>query len=224
MSTFFDITDADDEARDEAFSAAVASVRNGELVVVPTDTVYGVGCDAFSGEAVAKLLAAKGRGRAMPPPVMIGSMEALDALAAEVPPLGRLLVEKFWPGALTVIVTAQPSLTWDLGETYGTVAIRLPDHPDTQAVLKRTGPMAVSSANITGLPAATTAAQARDMLEDRVAVYLEAGPSDDAVPSTIVDLTQEPGRVVRRGKIELPDLRRVYPQLCDSDDDQASES
>ncbi|MBT0992705.1 threonylcarbamoyl-AMP synthase [Cellulomonas sp. DKR-3] len=193
-----------------ALDEAVDVVANGGLVVLPTDTVYGIGADAFSPVAVQELLDAKGRGRQMPPPVLIADVRTLDGLATDVPPHARLLAEAFWPGGLTLIVRAQPSLAWDLGETHGTVALRVPDHATARALLKRTGPMAVSSANRTGQPAAVTAADAYRMLGDRVRVYLDAGDAPGQVASTIVDATG-PLRVVREGAISLEELNAVAP-------------
>lgn len=188
---------------------AVNTVQAGALVVLPTDTVYGIGADAFDADAVAALLAAKGRGRQMPPPVLVGSVATLDGLATEVPEAARALATRFWPGALTLILTAQPSLAWDLGDTHGTVALRMPDHPTALALLARTGPMAVSSANLTGGPAATTAEEAHAQLGSSVRTYLDAGAAPGGVASTIVDATGETLRVVRAGAISLEELRTV---------------
>src|SRR5690554_5991386 len=154
---------------------ARTAIGRGELVVMPTDTVYGVAADAFSPKAVQRLLDAKGRGRQSPPPVLIPNLATLDALAAEVPAEVRALVEEFWPGGLTVILPARESLDWDLGETAGTVALRMPASPIALALLAETGPLAVSSANLTGQPAATTVQEAERMLGDSVAVYLDGG-------------------------------------------------
>jgi len=194
-----------------ALDEAVNAVVRGALIVLPTDTVYGVGADAFSPAAVAALLAAKGRGRQMPPPVLVPDTRTLDGLAADVPDAVRALVERFWPGGLTIICRAQPSLAWDLGDTHGTVAVRMPDHPAALALLRRTGPLAVSSANRTGLPAARTAAEALEQLGDAVAVYLDAGPASGGVASTIVDATGGELRLVRAGAIDLETLRAVVP-------------
>ena len=139
---------------------AKVSLGRSELVVLPTDTVYGIGCDAFSAKGVAALLAAKGRGPQSPPPVLIPNLATLNALAEDIPDVATRLAKTFWPGALTMILRAQPSLTWDLGETKGTVALRMPDHKIALALIEEVGPMAVSSANLTGEPAATTCQQA----------------------------------------------------------------
>ena len=188
------------------------SIGKKELVVFPTDTVYGIACDAFSHEAVEKLLEAKGRDKQSPPPVLIGNASALDGLAQEVPQLAHKLAATFWPGALTMILKAQPSLTWDLGETKGTVALRMPDHKIALALLQETGPLAVSSANLSGQPAATTCQQAEAALGSKVKIYLDGGSSPKGEASTIVDMTDltesvsESGEIVTSGKAKI--LRR----------------
>lgn len=202
-----------DEEREAAVTAATGAVRLGNLVVIPTDTVYGLAADAFSPDAVRGLLDAKGRGREMPPPVLISAVTTLDALAVAVPDWARELVEQFWPGPLTLVCRQQTSLTWDLGDTRGTVAIRMPDDPVALAVLERTGPLAVSSANVTGRAAATDADAAEQMLGDAVAVIVDAGPSPVGETSTIVDATGQQGRVLRRGALSLADLNAALEPL-----------
>lgn len=188
---------------------AKTSIGRKELIVLPTDTVYGIACDAFSHEAVQKLFDAKGRDRQSPPPVLIGNAAALDGLAQDVPELAKKLAATFWPGALTIILKAQPSLTWDLGETKGTVALRMPDHKIALALLQETGPLAVSSANLTGEPAATTCQQAEKALGAKVKIYLDGGASPKAEASTIVDMTDlsesvsESGELVTSGKARI---------------------
>ncbi len=207
VSSILDATDPNTWG--PSIDEAVNAVSRGELVVLPTDTVYGLGCDAFSLPAVRALLAAKGRGPQMPPPVLIADLRTLDGLATGVPDQARSLAAAFWPGALTLIVSAQPSLAWDLGETHGTVALRVPNHPAALALLRRTGPLAVSSANKTGKPAARSAKQAVDQLGGAVAVYLDGGRTGAPVPSTIVDATGETLRLVRAGALGLATLREV---------------
>jgi len=192
---------------------AAEAVRRGELVVLPTDTVYGLGTDAFSPDAVAELLAAKGRGRDMPVPVLVGSPRTLDGIATGLSPTARALVEAFWPGGLTLVARAQPSLRWDLGDTGGTVAVRMPLHPVAIELLTATGPMAVSSANISGKPPATTVDEAIEQLGEAVSVYLDGGPSGDPVPSTIVDVSGSAPRLLRAGALDVATLREVAPDL-----------
>jgi len=192
---------------------AADAVRRGELVVLPTDTVYGLGTDAFSPDAVAELLAAKGRGRDMPVPVLVGSPRTLDGIATGLSLTARALVEAFWPGGLTLVARAQPSLRWDLGDTGGTVAVRMPLHPVAIELLTATGPMAVSSANISGKPPASTVDEAIEQLGEAVSVYLDGGPSGDPVPSTIVDVTGPAPRLLRAGALDVTTLREVAPDL-----------
>lgn len=199
--------------RDRGIAAAIEAIKSGELVVLPTDTVYGIGADAFTPHAVTALLNAKGRGRHMPPPVLVGSRHTLDGLVYSLPRLARELADAFWPGPLTIIVEHSPSLQWDLGDTGGTVGVRMPMHPVALEVLRETGPMAVSSANKHGQPAAVTAEQARDQLEYAVRIYLEAGECPDPVPSTIVDVTGDVPRVLRDGAIPIEKLRDVAPDI-----------
>lgn len=199
---------------------ARAAIGRGELIVVPTDTVYGVGADAFDPEAVQRLLDAKGRTRQSPPPVLVKGRDTLAALTESVPDLIFPLLDEFWPGGLTVILKAQRSLMWDLGETRGTVALRMPNNPLLLELLEETGPLAVSSANLTGKPAATTAAEARDMLGDSVEIYLDGGTAGEGYEkrpgansgSTIVDATAADDgvlRIVRHGVISDDDIKRV---------------
>lgn len=199
--------------REAAVEAATLAVRRGQLIVLPTDTVYGIGADAFDPAAVRKLLGAKGRGREMPPPVLISAATTLDALAVGVPEWARALVEQFWPGPLTLVCRQQQSLQWDLGDTRGTVAVRVPDHEVALEILERTGPLAVSSANLTGRPAATDADQAEEMLAGDVTVIVDAGPTPGETPSTIIDVTGETPRVLRPGALSLADLNAVLEPL-----------
>lgn len=221
VSELFDCTD--ETTRAEGIAAAVEAVGRRGCVVLPTDTVYGIGADAFSPQAVAVLLAAKGRGRTMPPPVLMAHPRVLDGLAIDVTEQTRALAEAFWPGGLTLIVVAQPSLTWDLGETRGTVALRVPDDEIARALLEQTGPLAVSSANRHGQEAAHTAEQAREALAESVEVYLDGGERSDSASSTIIDCTVTPPRVVRSGAISIERIREVVPEVQDLDDDQPSE-
>jgi tRNA threonylcarbamoyl adenosine modification protein (Sua5/YciO/YrdC/YwlC family) len=200
---------ADAEQRAAGLTDAASAVRRGELVVLPTDTVYGIGADAFTPSAVSLLLEAKGRGRDMPVPVLVGTVRAANALVENLGPYGQDLVDSFWPGPLTLICRVNRSLSWDLGETKGTVALRMPLHAVALDLLKDTGPMAVSSANRSGVPAATTAEEAEKQLGDAVSVYLDGGPCADSVPSTILDLTTAVPRLLRRGAVPVEKLREV---------------
>ena len=212
MTTRYDTADATE--REAGLAAATFAVQRGELVVLPTDTVYGLGADAFDSHSVRRLLTAKGRGREMPPPVLVSAAGTLDALAVGVPSYARSLVEALWPGPLTLVCRQQPSLQWDLGDTRGTVAVRMPDHPVALDLLSRTGPLAVSSANRTGLEAATDADQAESMLGESVSVILDGGTSPGPVPSTILDATgADSGRVLRLGAVSMERLNEIAGPL-----------
>ncbi|WP_083983427.1 L-threonylcarbamoyladenylate synthase [Actinomadura hibisca] len=218
MSRRYDCSDPMERAR--GIAEAVSAVRRGELVVLPTDTVYGIGADAFTPPAVSSLLDAKGRGRDMPPPVLVGSVRAAAALVEDLGTYGQDLIDEFWPGALTLVCRANQNLLWDLGETKGTVAVRMPMHELAVELLKETGPMAVSSANLSGRPAARTAEEAEKMLGDSVSVYLDGGMSGHADPSTIVDLTGAIPRLLRAGAIPEDKIRSVVGVLLTDEDDR----
>lgn len=214
----FDCTSPDAPELTAAADAARQAIEQGECIVLPTDTVYGIGADAFSAAAVQRLLGAKHRGRDMPPPVLMGDASLLRALATDVPDGAKELIAKHWPGPLTLICRIQPSLRMDLGETEGTIALRVPDHPLAREVLRRTGPMAVSSANLSGRPAALTCDDAIEQLGDSVAVYLDAGALTESggSSSTIVDFTQrDGGEVLRHGALSLAVLRETLPDVID---------
>ncbi|MCC9739384.1 MULTISPECIES: L-threonylcarbamoyladenylate synthase [Streptomyces] len=211
MARRYDCTDATD--RKTGLREAASAVRRGELVVLPTDTVYGIGADAFSAEAVGDLLEAKGRGRNMPSPVLVGSPNTLHGLVTDFSELAWELVDAFWPGALTLVARHQPSLQWNLGDTRGTVAVRMPLHPVAIELLTEVGPMAVSSANLTGHPSPQTCDAAEEMLGDSVSVYLDGGPTPAAVASSIVDVTGKVPVLLREGALSADQLREVVPDL-----------
>jgi L-threonylcarbamoyladenylate synthase len=199
MSEVFDCTTPEGLAA--GVDAAARAVQSGQVVVLPTDTVYGIGCDAFDSAAVAAVLAAKGRDRDMPPPVLVPNARTVDGLARAVPDYVRHLIDRFWPGALTLVLQSQPSLTWDLGETNGTVALRMPDNDVALALLGQAGPMAVTSANLTGRPPAQTVQEAQEQLGDSVAVYLDGGPASGGPASTILDCTDGAAVTLREGAL-----------------------
>lgn len=224
MPTVFDCLD--DDQLLAGLRAARQALARGELVVLPTDTVYGVAADAFSPAAVARLLAAKGRGRAQPPPVLVSGRDMLGALVEEVPEPVERLIDAFWPGGLTIVLPAQPSLTWDLGDTAGTVAVRMPDHRIAREVIADTGPLAVSSANVSGQRAAVSSIDAERMLGESVAVYLDGGASQTGIASTIIDATAlvRPAagaaarvRVLREGAVRRAELAEILGDLLEEE-------
>ena len=207
MSVVYDCAREPDRA--DGLAAAAGAVRAGRLVVIPTDTVYGIGADAFSDTAVRSLLQAKNRGPDMPVGVLVGSWQTIDGLVLSVPQPARALIEAFWPGDLSIVLPHAPSLSWDLGRSHGTVMLRMPLHPVAIELLREVGPMAVSSANRSGHPPAATVDEAREQLGGSVAIYLDGGPSGDPVPSTIVDLCGDEPVVLREGAVSLDAVSEV---------------
>ena len=207
MTQLFDCRDP--ARRGPAISAAAAALKSGRLVVMPTDTVYGLAADAFDSAAVAALLAAKGRGRDMPVGVLVGSWHTIDGLVYYVSDEARELIRAFWPGALSLVVQQAPSLQWDLGDARGTVMLRMPLQPVALELLRETGPLAVSSANVSGQPAATTAQLAQVQLGMLVDVYLDGGPSQEQAASTIVDLSGSSPRILREGPVSAAAIAAV---------------
>lgn len=199
----------DDTVRPDGISAANDAARRGELVVLPTDTVYGIGADAFSPNAVRRLLDAKGRGRDVPVPVLVGSWRTVNGLVDDLPDVAKDLIAAFWPGPLTLVLRQGAGLTWDLGDTKGTVAVRMPLHPVAIELLAETGPLAVSSANVHGAPPPTTVAEAEAQLGASVAVYLDGGPATEGTPSTILDLTGATPRLLREGALSRDRIAEV---------------
>ena len=207
MSRIIDIQNEQDW--DEAIAAAAAAVSAGEIIIFPTDTVYGIAASAFDADAVAALLAAKGRDRQKPPPVMASNTMVARALTVDFPQYASELAEAFWPGALTMVLPALPTLDWDLGETGGTVALRVPDLPFLQKLLQATGPLAVTSANITGRDPARTAAHADEEFGPEVKHIFDGGPVGSGPVSTIVDCTGPVPKPLRMGALTMEQLREV---------------
>ena len=220
MSEVYDCTTPEGLAA--GVEAAARAVQAGQVVVLPTDTVYGIGCDAFDAAAVAAVLAAKGRGREMPPPVLVPNARTVDGLARSVPDYARHLIERFWPGALTLVLESQPSLTWDLGETNGTVALRMPDHEIALALLGQAGPMAVTSANLTGRPAAQSVDEAQEQLGASVAVYLDGGTAPGGYASTILDCTGDTPLTLREGALTRLEIDEALEAAAQREREEAA--
>ncbi|MBV7281515.1 MULTISPECIES: L-threonylcarbamoyladenylate synthase [unclassified Corynebacterium] len=207
MSRIFDCSQ--DDKRELGVRTAAAEVAEGKLVVLPTDTLYGLGCDAFNNQAVNQLLATKRRGPDMPVPVLIGSWDTVRGLVHTYTPNAQRLVEAFWPGGLSIVIEQAPSLMWNLGDTRGTVMLRMPLHPVAIELLRATGPMAVSSANISGQPPATTVVDAKQQLGNAVSTYLNGGECAMGQPSSIVDLSGNKTRLLREGAISAERIAEV---------------
>ncbi|AIT60848.1 L-threonylcarbamoyladenylate synthase [Corynebacterium doosanense] len=207
MSKIYSCAEA--QGREAGLRQATDAVKAGRLVVLPTDTVYGLGCDAFDNDAVANLLATKQRGRDMPVPVLVGSWDTIQGLVREFTPTAQTLVEAFWPGGLSIVVPEAPSLPWNLGDTRGTVMLRMPLQPVAIELLRQVGPMAVSSANISGQPAPTTVTEARDQLGRAVSVYLDGGEASVGEPSSIIDISGRTPKLLREGALSAERIGEV---------------
>lgn len=201
------------EERTRAIRAAVSAVRRGDLAVIPTESAYAIVADPFNAPGVARLRAAKGRGRDLPLPICVARPRMVDGLVSGLGPEARALIDGFWPGALTLVATQQPTLAWDLGDSHGTVAVRMPLHPVALEVIRETGPLVVTTANRAGALAARSSQEAQQVFGDEVAVYLDDGPSGDGEPSSVVDVTGETPLLVRAGAFGLEELRLVCPSL-----------
>jgi L-threonylcarbamoyladenylate synthase len=198
----------------QAVRRAVALLRAGQVVVFPTDTVYGVGAAAFDADAVSRLYDAKGRPAGKPIPVLIADMADLAHVARNVPVVARQLAERFWPGGLTIVLPRSLALPDILTADEDSVAIRCPDHPLPLALIRELGaPLAATSANLSGQPAPTTANQAAHQLGGRVPLILDGGECAVGIASTVIDLSTDPPRLLRAGAIPTDELRRLLPQL-----------
>lgn len=203
---------ADGAHRDRAVAAALAAVRRGDLVLVPTESVYALATDAFSRRGVAALREAKGYDAEVPLPVMVGARSTVAGIAARISDEARALMDAFWPGPLTLLMNPQTTLAWDLpGDAP--LAVRMPLHPVALALLDRSGPLVVTTANQPGLPAPVDVDDALEQVGENVALALDAGDLSDGstLPSTVVDVTGATPRVVRIGEVSVERLRRVCP-------------
>lgn len=216
MSLVIEVGDRPGPARDRGIAAAAAAIKRGELVVMPTESVYGLAADPFSAKAMRALREAKGRGDDLPVGVLVGAVRTVDGLASGVTADGRALIDAFWPGPLTLVVREQPTLAWDIASGAGHVSLRMPLHPIALAVLAASGPLAVTSAQRAGSVPPRTCSDAQDQLGDGIALYLDGGETVAEAPSSIVDLTCEPPVLLREGAFSLDELREVCRDLVDS--------
>ena len=199
----FDVSESDPES---ALLSAERALATGELVVVPTETVYGVAARPDVAGSTARLFAAKRRSRVLTLPVLASGLAAAERVAM-FDRRARILAERFWPGGMTLVLArTEAATTWDLGHEADTVGVRVPAHPVALALLHRTGPLAVSSANVSGEPTPPDCPGVRAALGDAVAVYLCAGRCG-GTPSTVVDLTGTEVRVIRAGAVGGADIR-----------------
>ncbi len=217
MSVYREISPATDtgdaELPEDAQASVLHAVEDGNLIVVPTDTVYGIAANPFSRSAIGKLLGAKGRDESMPPPVLGGIVEELLSLASFTSLRQRddvfALAEAFWPGPLTIVVPTEKTFGWSTDDVGRTVALRMPDHDLTLSVLRTAGPLAVTSANRTGMPPATSIEEARHYFGDEVDVYIDGGPASVGQVSTIVSCATPTVHVLRQGPISASRIEEL---------------
>ena len=187
---------------------AIEVLARGELVAFPTDTVYGLGADAFNDQAVRKLYLAKGRSQEKAIPVLVANLEQFVDIVDRTTLPAMRLVEKFWPGPLTIILRQASDLSGEIS-AYGTVGVRIPDHPIAQELIRAAGPLAVTSANRSGDPEACTAEEIDTSMGAQVELIVDGGRTPGGQPSTVVDCTQDPPTILRVGPITEEDIRSV---------------
>ena len=203
---------------DRAIDEVVQALRCGGLVILPTDTVYGVGCDIWQPEAVARLYWAKRRPRHMAIPILLSSAEYVYRVARDLPERFKLVAARFWPGGLTLILPRHPDVPDIISAGKTTIAVRMPNHPLALRLIERMGgALAVTSANLSGKPASKTVEEALTDLDERVAIALDGGRCLGGVASTIIDLVSDPPRLLREGAVDVKDLRQVLPGLVVSE-------
>jgi L-threonylcarbamoyladenylate synthase len=200
---------ADETTWDGLLEVGAEVVARGGLIVLPTDTVYGIGCDPFSSSAVDALFAAKKRGRDLPLPVLVHGWRQAIGLVDDFTEQAKTLVAAWWPGPLTIVLREAEGIGWDLGYSRGTVAVRMPKQSFALALIRRTGPLAVTSANRSGEPTPATVAGIVEQLGGDADVFFDVGPAGGGPPSTIVDLTGQRPRLLREGAIPADEIERT---------------
>jgi len=191
-----------------AIPRALEVLERGGLVVFPTDTVYGLGALAFDAVAVESIYLAKDRPVEKAIPILIGGPEDLDKVTTEIPPIAAKLAARFWPGALTLVVPKHPDLP-DVVSAASTVGVRVPDHPVARALLRVAGPMAVTSANISGEASPKTAEEVSRQLNGRIPLILDGGEAPGGVPSTVVNCLGTEPVILREGPVSMKDIQFV---------------
>ena len=193
---------------ENAIPHALEILKRGGLVAFPTDTVYGVGSLAFDAKAVESIYAAKDRPVEKAIPILIGGLEDLDKVTEKIPPMAAKLAARFWPGALTLVVSKHPDLP-EVVSAMPTVGVRVPDHPVARILLTAAGPMAATSANMSGQDSPKTAEEVSRQLNGRISLILDGGETPGGVPSTVVNCLGTEPVILRKGPISLDDIQFV---------------
>jgi len=191
-----------------SIARAFEILQAGGLVAMPTDTVYGVGALAFDAQAVERIYEAKNRPNEKAIPILLGDVDDLFSVAASVPEMGLVLAGRFWPGPLTLLLPKHPSLPEGISN-LPTVGVRLPDHAVARALLQAAGPMAVTSANLSGLPSTTFAGEVLAQLGGRIPLILDGGRTLGGIPSTVVDCTGADPKILRQGPISRDEILKA---------------
>jgi L-threonylcarbamoyladenylate synthase len=192
----------------QAILTAVKLLQGGHLVAFPTDTVYGLGAQLFNPQAIEKLFEVKEREHLKAIPVLLSDPATLDQVTSSINILARRLADHFWPGPLTLVVPGHPKLPANLSP-HPTIGVRMPNHPDALALLEASGPLAVTSANLSGQNNALTAEQVNAQLAARIPLILDGGPTPGGAPSTVVDCTGPEPIILRAGPVTLEDIRGI---------------
>ncbi len=187
------------------FQTALEILQSGGIVAFPTDTVYGLGSLAFNNAAIESIYTAKDRPIEKAIPILIGDLSDLEQVADDIPDMALRFATRFWPGPLTCIVPKKQTLPLAVSAT-STVAVRIPDHLNARALLRAAGPMAVTSANISGQPSPSTAQEVYEQLNGRIPLILDGGKTKGGIPSTLVDCTGKEPVILREGPISLDEL------------------
>ena len=216
QTRYFDLRDTKGQQKEieDKIAAAAKILRDGGLVGIPTETVYGLGANALDGAAVKRIFEAKGRPQDNPLIIHVTGQQWLPRYCADVPPLAYVLARKFWPGPLTMILKRRPIIPDETTAGLDTVAVRCPNHPVTLAIIREAGiPIAAPSANLSGRPSCTTAQDVLEDMDGRISGVVDGGPCAVGVESTILDLTCDPPRLLRPGGLPLEDLERLIGKI-----------
>lgn len=189
----------------QALEMATAVIQDGGLIAFPTDTVYGLACDVFNAAAIEKIYQIKGRDLSKAIPIMVGEIDHVFQVAEKVDERSKILIDNFWPGALTVILPKRYELPKGVSQS-STIGIRMPDHTFCLDLLRKTGPLAVTSANLSGNPDALSAKDVIRQLNEKIQIVIDGGKSAGGIPSTIVDCSIRPARIIREGAIKSAEI------------------
>jgi L-threonylcarbamoyladenylate synthase len=194
----------------------ISILKKGGVIAFPTDTVYGLGADAFNSVAVQRIYEIKDRSESNPFPLLIADVKQLNALAEPVPELAWFLAKRFWPGGVTLVLSKEDTVPAHLA-SGPTIAVRIPNHPGCLALLEHlAGPLVGTSANVSGQPAALTADEVRQQLGDRIDLIIDGGRCPGGKESTVVDITREPPVVLRQGIVPSHEIDRAYKEYLEA--------